>query len=123
MLYPHSSTTIVLLCPELGLYQVKRFTLNLTYEDDEESIRPSRHSISGLDQPPDHALAEAIGTSSQKAPHSKHRHPAEQDPLVATSSSNNLAKVSPPVPLSAQLNTLSVGPLWEPTNLRHELPV
>jgi hypothetical protein len=47
MLYPHSSTTIVLPCPELGLYQVKRFTLNPAYEDDEETIRPSRHSISG----------------------------------------------------------------------------
>jgi hypothetical protein len=32
---------------ELGLYQVKRFTLNLAYEDDEETIRPSRHNISG----------------------------------------------------------------------------
>jgi hypothetical protein len=47
MLYPHSSTTIALPYPELSLYQVKRFTLNLAYEDDEETIRPSRHSISG----------------------------------------------------------------------------
>jgi hypothetical protein len=46
MLYPHSSTTIVLPCPELGLYQVKRFTLNLASEDDEETIRPSQHNIS-----------------------------------------------------------------------------
>jgi hypothetical protein len=47
MLYPHSSTTIVLPCPELGFYQVKKFTLNLASEDDAETIRPSRHSISG----------------------------------------------------------------------------
>jgi hypothetical protein len=46
MLYHHSSTTIVLPCPEHSLYQVKWFTLNLTSEDDEETIRPSRHSIS-----------------------------------------------------------------------------
>jgi hypothetical protein len=46
MLYPHSSTTIVLPCLELGLYQVKRFTLNLAPEDDAEMIRPSRHRIS-----------------------------------------------------------------------------
>jgi hypothetical protein len=77
MLYPHSSTTIILPRPELGLYRVKRFTLNLTSEDDKETIRPSRHNIFGSDQPPDHALAEAIGTSSQKAPHSKRWHPAE----------------------------------------------
>jgi hypothetical protein len=47
MLYLHSSTTIVLPCPDLGLYQVKRFTLNLAFEDDEETIRPSLHNISG----------------------------------------------------------------------------
>jgi hypothetical protein len=47
MLNLHSSTTIVLPCPELGLPQVKRFTLNLASEDDEETIRPSRHNISG----------------------------------------------------------------------------
>jgi hypothetical protein len=47
MLYPHSSTTIVLPSPELGLYQVKKFTLNLASEDDAETVRPSRHSISG----------------------------------------------------------------------------
>jgi hypothetical protein len=47
MLYPHSSTTIVLPCPELGFYQIKRFTMNLASEDDEETIRHSRHSISG----------------------------------------------------------------------------
>jgi hypothetical protein len=41
-----------------------------------------------------------IGTSSQKAPHSKHQHPTEQDPLVATSSRHNLAEVGPLVPLS-----------------------
>jgi hypothetical protein len=38
MLYPHSATTIVLICPELGLYQVKKFTLNLASEDDAEMI-------------------------------------------------------------------------------------
>jgi hypothetical protein len=47
MLYPHSSTTIVLPCPKLGLYKVKKFTLNLASEDDAEMIRPSRQSISG----------------------------------------------------------------------------
>jgi hypothetical protein len=47
MLYPHPSTTIVFPCPELSLYQVKRFTLNLASKDDAEMIRPSRHSISG----------------------------------------------------------------------------
>jgi hypothetical protein len=47
MLYPHSSTTIVLPCPELGLYQVKKFTLNLAFEDNAEMIRPSQHNISG----------------------------------------------------------------------------
>jgi hypothetical protein len=47
MFYPHSSTTIILPCPELGLYQVKRLTLNLAFEDDEETIMPSRNSISG----------------------------------------------------------------------------
>jgi hypothetical protein len=47
MLYPHSSTNIVLPCLELGLYQVKRFTLNLASEDDEETVKPSRHNISG----------------------------------------------------------------------------
>jgi hypothetical protein len=47
MLYPHSSTTIVLPCPELDLYQVKRFTLNLASEDDAKTIRPSWHNISG----------------------------------------------------------------------------
>jgi predicted secreted protein len=41
MLCPHSSTIIVLPCPELGLYQVKNFTLNLASEDDVETIRPS----------------------------------------------------------------------------------
>jgi hypothetical protein len=101
MLYPHSSTTIVLPCPELGLYQVKKFTLNLASEDDVETIRPSRHNISGSGQPPDRALAEVTGTSSQQAPHSRRRHKAEQDPLVATSSSHNPVEVSPPVPLSA----------------------
>jgi hypothetical protein len=40
MLYPHSTTTVVLSCLELGLYQVKRFTLNLASVDDEETIRP-----------------------------------------------------------------------------------
>jgi hypothetical protein len=43
VLYPHSSTTIVLPCPELGLYQVKKFTLNLASEDDAEKVRPSQH--------------------------------------------------------------------------------
>jgi hypothetical protein len=47
MLYPHSSTIIVLTCSELGLYQVKKFTLNLASEDDAEMIRPSRHNIIG----------------------------------------------------------------------------
>jgi hypothetical protein len=47
MLYPHSSTTIVLPCPELGLYQVKKFTLNLASEDDAEMVKPSRHRTSG----------------------------------------------------------------------------
>jgi hypothetical protein len=46
MLYPHFSMTIILPCPKLGLYQVKRFTLNLAYEDGEETIRPSWHNIS-----------------------------------------------------------------------------
>jgi hypothetical protein len=39
--------TIILSCPELGLYQVKRFTLILAFEDDEETVRPSRHGIFG----------------------------------------------------------------------------
>jgi hypothetical protein len=64
MLYPHSSTTIILPCPELGLYQVKKYTLNLTPEDYVETVRPSRHSILGPDQQPGHALAGAKGTSS-----------------------------------------------------------
>jgi hypothetical protein len=41
MLYPHSLTTIIVPCPELGLYQFKKFTLNLASEHDAETIRPS----------------------------------------------------------------------------------
>jgi hypothetical protein len=47
MIYSHSSTTIILPCPELRLYQVKKYTLNLTLVDGAEMVRPSRHSISG----------------------------------------------------------------------------
>jgi hypothetical protein len=47
MLYRHSSTTIALPFLVLGLYQVKKYTLNLTPEDVVEMVRPSRHSISG----------------------------------------------------------------------------
>jgi hypothetical protein len=47
MLYPYSSTTIVLPCPELGLYQVKKYSLNLTPKDDAETVSPSRQSILG----------------------------------------------------------------------------
>jgi hypothetical protein len=101
MLHPRSSTTIILPCPDLGLYQVRKLTLNLASEDDAEMIRPSGTTSLGPDQPPDRALAKVIGTSSQKAPHSKRRHLAEQDPLVATSSSHSLAEASPLVPLSA----------------------
>jgi hypothetical protein len=101
MLYPHSSITIVLPCPELGLYQVKKFTLNLASEDDAETIRPLQHNIFGPEPATQFALIEVTGTSSQKAPHNKCWHPTEQDPLVATSSSHNPAESSPPVPLSA----------------------
>jgi hypothetical protein len=66
MLYPHSSTTIIRPCPELGLYQVKKYTLNLTPEDNVDTVRPSRHSTSGPGQQPDHALVGATRTSSQK---------------------------------------------------------
>jgi hypothetical protein len=34
MLYPHSSTTTIIPFPELGLYQVKKYTQNLTLEGD-----------------------------------------------------------------------------------------
>jgi hypothetical protein len=85
------------------------------------------HGIASLgpDQPPNHALAEVTGTSSQKSttqqvsasggagPSSSH----QQQPQSSGSQ-------SPPPPKCLyllQLNTLSVSPFWEPTNLRHEL--
>jgi hypothetical protein len=119
MLYPHSSTTIVLPCQVLGLYQVKKFTLNLASEDDAETIRPSQDNTFG---PRPVTRSRTRRSERNLIPESttyKHRHPAEQYPLVATGCSHSLAEASPQCLYILQLNTLSVSPLWEPTNLRH----
>jgi hypothetical protein len=101
MLYPHSPTTIVLQCPELGLYQVKRFTLNLASEDDEETIRPSRHNISG----PGPATRSRTRRSDRNLIPESTTQQAPTSGRVGPSSSHQHQPQSsgsqPPVPLSA----------------------
>jgi hypothetical protein len=108
MIYPHSSTTIVLPCQELGLYQVKRFTLNLASEDDEETIRPSRHSISGSGPATRSRTSRSDRnlipeSTTQQGPASGGTGPSSSHKQQPQSSGSH-----PPVPLSAPvLHTLS----------------
>jgi hypothetical protein len=101
MLYPHSTTTIVLPCLELGLYQVKRFTLNLASEDDEETIRPSRPNISGPGPvTQSHTRRSDLnlipGSTTQQVPAS-----GSAVPFSSHQQQPQSSRSQPPVPLSA----------------------